>query len=30
MNPLLMIMIIGLAVLIDCFWLDVNKKDGDG
>lgn len=26
MNPLIVIMIIGLAVLIDCFWLDVNKK----
>ncbi|WP_312094351.1 hypothetical protein [Niallia sp.] len=26
MNPLIVIMIIGLAVLIDCFWLDVNKN----
>lgn len=26
MNPIIVIIIIGLAVLIDCFWLDVNKK----
>ncbi|MGN8843566.1 hypothetical protein ACTNDN_12200 [Niallia sp. HCP3S3_B10] len=26
MNPIIVIIIIDLTVLIDCFWFDVNKK----
>lgn len=26
MNPIVLMIIIGLAVLIDCFWLDRNKS----